>query len=168
MSPGYRVEVREGVAFEDPCLVAPAGLTSPLTFDFGGSTEVVEVGLGGEVLMRAPGQSATHLPNFVRALDTLAPSSTDGFDGCARVIGDAPNRRLVVGGGTWARGLPLVRYADWEAIAYEGSNIVEVRYAAASPGGRTWVTPRLTARTETFAAPALRPIAGTSVRFIPR
>lgn len=168
-TPGYRVEVREGVAFEDPCLVAPRGLTSPLVFQFSGRAEEVEVGASGQVMMRAPGQTTSHYPAFASAVDTpLRPGESDPIDGCVRVLGDAPNRRLVIGGGTWARGASFVRYVEWAVIAYEGTNVVEVRYAAASPGGRAWVTPRLTMFAESFSASPLRPVAGTAVRFIPQ
>lgn len=166
MTPSYRVEVEQGVAFEDPCLIEPAALMTPFVVRLSGEPFLVEESPEYRITLRSPDSMTPREP--VVAFADSPQSSTPSFAGCARIVGQAPHRRLIVGGGTWARGSTTVRNVESAVIVYEESNVVEVRYAAPSPAGRAWVTPKIVTRIEAFAAPRLRPIEGTSVRFVPQ
>lgn len=166
----YAVEVRRGVAFEDPCLLDGELLTTPLRFRvFGGDFEVAA---GGGVLQLVDPRGS--LAWLTHGAATLRPSA-----GCAVVVGAAPNRRFLMGGGTWATHVtPGVQGAsNAVVILHEGSNVVEYRYddplpAAGVDAPPAWGAPTLQwsggGAVYRVTAPVQRLDAGLSVRFTPR
>ncbi len=170
LAPSYDIEVREGVAFEDPCDVPLAPLSTPLSFTFARTTYETELSPEGFFNLRAVGLGR---PEGRFLVSLWGPDTHDlalwlPNPGCARVLGTAPTRRLVLGGGLWARGAENISHAEWEVLLYEGTNVVELRYAAPPPDGRAYAVPWLRGWLASIDAPAVRVTAGTSVRFVPR
>ncbi len=166
----YAVEVRRGVAFEDPCLLDGELLTTPLRFRvFGGDFEVTA---GGGLLRLVDPRGALSLLTH-----GVAPSQR--IEGCAVVVGAAPNRRFLLGGGTWATHVTsgVQSASNAVVILHEGSNVVEYRYDDPLPETGVDAPPAWGAPTLQWSgggalyrvtAPFQRLDAGLSVRFTPR
>ncbi len=165
----YSVTVRSGVAFEDPCAMPLMPLSAPLSLRILGANFSAAIASDGSYTLRSPASTLS-----ARAYSGM--SITLGADGspgaCGRVVGEAPRRRVLFGGGRWTRSVSSESEPrPWAVIFTEGTNTVEFRYTTPTgslPYNPTHDTPSLetsTARLQTYDVPTA---PGTSVLLTPR
>ncbi len=169
----YTVEVRSDVTFEDPCLLPIVEPRTPLSLRLLGVDYDAALTEEGAVVLRAR-----------TAQSELVASGSEGDEiiltyaarrrGCSRIVGEAPRRRVLFGGGQWTYPGTSIEgaFLPWEVILHEGSNAVEFRYAPVPPGAFNeprFAAPRLTGRSRLSVMVWQVPVnRGTSARFTPR
>ncbi len=169
----YAMSVRQGAAFEDPCdlpIVEPA---TPFPLRYFGVPYSVRVSPAGEAWLSAPPRAEGGASVDVRLGDvpiTLDSPRQDGV--CARIVGAAPRRRLVFGGG-WAGdgGSSTTPVFGWAASIAEGSDVIEVRLRAPPSGSfaRRHVRVRLRADNVTrYVSAAVADVPGAAITLTPR
>jgi hypothetical protein len=171
--PAYTIELRRGVAFEDPCDLPITEVSSGMTLQiFGREFSVDNSQLSGPRLID-PRRTPSILPH--------GEDLTARLGSCARITGVAPNRRFLTGGGMWAVGDVIPSTGgpnNAVTIFYEGSNVVEFVYAGRPVGFDRaeqvprWATPSIAWTNEgavyRVVGPFLELSAGLAIRFTPR
>jgi|GEM_PF-3438314 len=169
----YVVAVRTGVAFEDPCVIPIEAPRTPLSVRLFGVTFDVVLSAAGEAHLeaRAP-RAPSSITAGAREAERIALDDPVANAICARIDGEAPRRRVLLGGGRWrSDALPYAPALASEVILYEGSDAVEFRLRPSPIGvaAPSHVRPSLAAEAVgSFLAPAVPNLAGTSITLTPR
>lgn len=162
----YATSLRPGAPSEDVCQLPVRSLTTPMTVRLFGVAYEVAVGPDGAAhLLRPPLRAEGAVEASLRGPPGVIPlDDPRSRRACARVVGEAPRRRLVYGG------LGGDDDAGGELSVHEGSGVVEFLLRGSSEGGGV-SSARVelsVAGYERFTSPPFPNVPGTAVTLTPR